>query len=83
MLYVAVLKKRYNNVGRTFCDAINACQQKSPADRILQGFSSSLDLLSFELYPFDSLKNQNGVNPHDSRLSTMFGTDRPKRVDTG
>jgi len=22
MLYVEVLKKRYNNVGRTFCDAI-------------------------------------------------------------
>jgi len=23
MFYVEVLKKRYNNVGRTFCDAIN------------------------------------------------------------
>jgi len=23
MLYVEVLKKRYNNVGRTFCNAIN------------------------------------------------------------
>jgi len=25
MLYVEVLKKRYNNVGRTFCDAIKEC----------------------------------------------------------
>jgi len=26
MSYVEVLKKRYNNVGRTFCDAINKDQ---------------------------------------------------------
>jgi len=29
MLYVEVLKKRYNDVGRTFCDAINIGNQTS------------------------------------------------------
>jgi len=29
MLYVEILKKHYNNVGRTFCDAIINC---NPAD---------------------------------------------------
>jgi len=28
MLYVEVLKKHYNNVGRTFCDAISICRTR-------------------------------------------------------
>jgi len=33
MVYVEVLKKRYNNVGRTFCDAINKAYIQSNTPR--------------------------------------------------
>jgi len=35
MLYVEVLKKRYNNVGRTFCDAINP--EAESCGRVISG----------------------------------------------
>jgi len=43
MVYVEVLKKRYNNVGRTFCDAIKKSNKKKPTWTDLKRKLTDLD----------------------------------------